>query len=118
MSAPGVTAANSEAIYCVPSPGRQMLPDSDAEALALRFKALADANRLRILSIISSSPGSETCVCDFSGPLGLSQSTISHHLKIMVEAGLLLREKRGVWAYYSVAPGALESLAETLAPTG
>ncbi|MDJ0349608.1 metalloregulator ArsR/SmtB family transcription factor [Cryobacterium sp. PH29-G1] len=89
---------------------------AEAAALAARFKALADPNRLRILSIVSSSPEAETCVCDLPEPLGLGQPTVSHHLKILVEAGLLNREKRGVWAYYSLVPGALNSLADTLAP--
>ncbi|PRA10483.1 transcriptional regulator [Arthrobacter sp. MYb211] len=99
---------------CVPESGQPSLNASDAELLAARFKALADPNRLRILSIISSSAEAETCVCDFSEPLGLKQPTISHHLKILVDAGLLHREKRGVWAYYSVVPGALGELAQTL----
>lgn len=86
----------------------------EIEAVAARFKALADPNRLRILSIIASSPEAETCVCDLSEPLDLGQPTVSHHLKILVEAGLLNREKRGVWAYYSLVPGALDSLATTL----
>lgn len=88
----------------------------DAADLAARFKALADPNRLRILSIISNDPAAETCVCDMTGPLDLGQPTVSHHLKILVEAGLLTREKRGVWAYYSLVPGALESLAATILP--
>ncbi|XBH21432.1 metalloregulator ArsR/SmtB family transcription factor [Jonesiaceae bacterium BS-20] len=105
-----------EATRCLPSSGKGALRAADAQALALRFKALADPNRLQILSIISSSPEAETCVCDLSEPLNLGQSTVSHHLKIMVEAGLLNREKRGVWAYYSVIPGAIEALTATLAP--
>lgn len=106
----------TEAPCCVPSRGQEVLLATEAEALAARFKALADPNRLRILSIVSASPAAETCVCDLSEPLNLGQPTVSHHLKIMVEAGLLNREKRGVWAYYSLVPGALESLAATLAP--
>ena len=101
---------------CVPTYGQESLLASEAEALAMRFKALSDPSRLRILSIVSSSPDAETCVCDLSEPLNLGQPTVSHHLKIMVEAGLLNREKRGVWAYYSVVPGALESLASSLIP--
>jgi len=106
----------TEAPCCVPSQGEESLLATEAEALALRFKALSDPNRLRILSIVSSSPEAETCVCDLSEPLNLGQPTVSHHLKIMVEAGLLNREKRGVWAYYSLVPGALDSLAATLTP--
>jgi len=103
---------------CVPAPGDQSLQAEEAEVLAARFKALSDPNRLRILSIVSTSAAAETCVCDLSEPLGLGQPTVSHHLKILVEAGLLHREKRGVWAYYSLIPGALDSLASTLRPKG
>lgn len=99
---------------CVPAPGSPALLDGEAERLAARFKALADPNRLRILSIISANAEPETCVCDLSEPLDLGQPTVSHHLKILVEAGLLHREKRGVWAYYSLVPGALEALAAAL----
>lgn len=99
---------------CVPTDGHQTLLAEEAELLALRFKALSDSNRLRILSIISTNASAETCVCDLSEPLNLGQPTVSHHLKILVDAGFLHREKRGVWAYYSLKPGALESLASTL----
>lgn len=111
----GTTATlGSDPSCCAPSLLEGSLAVEEAEALALRFKAIADPNRLRILSIISSSMGAETCVCDFAGPLQLSQPTISHHLKIMVDAGLLHREKRGVWAYYSIIPEALEALSGAL----
>ena len=105
---------DNSAPCCVPSRAGEALLAAEAEALAVRFKALADPNRLRILSIISSSPAAETCVCDLSDPLGLSQPTVSHHMKILVEAGLLHREKRGVWAHYSLVPGALDALSKTL----
>ncbi|MGL3807149.1 ArsR/SmtB family transcription factor [Paeniglutamicibacter sp. R2-26] len=111
-------AATPAAPCCAPAPGHGALLPGEAEALAARFKALADPNRLRILSIVSASPEAETCVCDLSEPLGLGQPTVSHHLKILVEAGLLHREKRGVWAYYSLVPGALDTLAATLSPEG
>ena len=97
-------------------PREAILNAEEAELLALRFKALSDPNRLRILSIVSSSEAAETCVCDLPEPLGLKQPTVSHHLKILVDAGILHREKRGVWAYFSVVPGALESLGASLAP--
>ncbi|MDR4534794.1 metalloregulator ArsR/SmtB family transcription factor [Glutamicibacter sp. PS] len=103
-----------QAPCCVPAQGEDALPAEEAEVLAARFKALADPHRLRILSIVSSSDTAETCVCDLSEPLGLRQPTVSHHLKILVEAGLLHREKRGVWAYFSLVPGALDSLAASL----
>ncbi|GAA4372166.1 ArsR/SmtB family transcription factor [Paeniglutamicibacter cryotolerans] len=109
-----VSARYTNTPCCIPFQGQVPLLAGEAEALAARFKALADPNRLRILSIVSSSPTAETCVCDLSEPLSLGQPTVSHHLKILVEAGLLNREKRGVWAYYSLVPGALDSLAATL----
>lgn len=86
-----------------------------AAALAAQFKAVADPNRLRLISIISASEGSEACVCDLIEPLDLGQPTVSHHLKILVDAGILRREKRGVWAYFSLVPGALDNLAGVLA---
>lgn len=113
---PAVPLENPDALCCAPAPGQGSLLAAEAETLALRFKALADPNRLRILSIVSSSPEAETCVCDLSEPLNLGQPTVSHHLKILVDAGLLNRDKRGVWAYYSLVPGALDTLAATMAP--
>ena len=79
------------------------------------FKALADPNRLRLLSIVKAEASGESCVCDLTEPLDLGQPTVSHHLKILVDAGLLHREKRGTWAYYSLVPGALEQTAGLLA---
>ena len=73
----------------------------EAKKKALVFKALADPNRLRLLSIVKAESSGESCVCDLTDPLDLGQPTVSHHLKILVEAGLLHREKRGTWAYYS-----------------
>lgn len=108
------TSGVTEMPCCVPAPGAAALPHSEAQALAVRFKALADPHRVRILSLVSSSDSGEACVCDLAEPLDLGQPTVSHHLKILTDAGLLSREKRGVWAYYSLVPGALESLAATL----
>jgi ArsR family transcriptional regulator len=89
---------------------------SDAERLAGVLKALADPARLRLLSLIQSAPEGEACVCDLTAPLGLSQPTVSHHLRILTEAGLLEREKRGVWAYYRLVPSAIATIAELLTP--
>lgn len=113
---PAVSGTQTDATCCLAAPAEGALEAGEAAALAARFKALADPNRLRILSMISADPAAETCVCDITEPLALGQPTVSHHLKILVEAGLLTRDKRGVWAYYSLVPGALESLAATLAP--
>lgn len=82
-----------------------------AERLAGVLKALAEPTRLRLVSLIAGQEGGEACVCDLTAPVGLSQPTVSHHLKILVEAGLLERTQRGRWAYYRVVPAALESLA-------
>ena len=87
------------------------LSQADAERLAGVLKAVADPTRLRLLSLIASDPEGEVCVCDLTAPLGLSQPTVSHHLKVMAGVGLVEREKRGVWAYYRLVPGALPGLA-------
>jgi ArsR family transcriptional regulator len=89
---------------------------NDAEKLAGVLKALADPARLRLLSLIQSSPEGEACVCDLTEPVGLSQPTVSHHLRILTEAGLLEREKRGVWAYYRLVPAAIGTVAQLLTP--
>ncbi|MEE1622741.1 ArsR/SmtB family transcription factor [Zafaria sp. Z1313] len=103
-----------DAACCAPSdtPG---LGADEAQRRALVFKALADPNRLRLLSIVKAGDSGEACVCDLTEPLDLGQPTVSHHLKILVEAGLLHREKRGTWAYYSLVPGALDRTAGLLA---
>ncbi|MFH5880651.1 ArsR/SmtB family transcription factor [Arthrobacter sp. NA-172] len=90
------------------------LSAEEAQQRALLFKALSDPNRLRLLSLVKSSASGESCVCDLTEPLDLGQPTVSHHLKILVDAGLLHREKRGTWAYYSMVPGALEQAAGLL----
>ena len=78
------------------------------------LKALADPARLRLLSLIASHDGAEACVCDLTEPVGLSQPTVSHHLKVLVDAGLVTRDKRGVWAYYALVPGALDAVTHQL----
>jgi len=89
------------------------LTADDAEATAALFKALADPARVRIVSMLARSPG-PACVCELTPPLGLAQPTVSHHLKKLVQAGLLEREQRGVWAYYSLDRDALERAASVL----
>ena len=79
---------------------RAPLTRAAAEQMAESMKVLADPARLQLLSLISSLPNREACVCHLTGPLGLSQPTVSHHLKVLHEAGLLAREQRGKWAYY------------------
>ncbi len=85
-----------------------------AERLALTLKALAEPTRLRLLSLVAAHEGREACVCDLIEPVGLSQPTVSHHLKVLVDAGLLEREKRGVWAYYRLVPDRLADVAAAL----
>ncbi|MGI8536567.1 MAG: metalloregulator ArsR/SmtB family transcription factor [Mycobacteriales bacterium] len=84
--------------------------------LARMFKALADPVRLRLLSIVASHPGGEACVCDLSSAFDVTQPTISHHLRVLREAGLLECERRGTWVYYRVVPSALAQLAAVLGP--
>jgi ArsR family transcriptional regulator len=100
---------------CCTTPVARALGEADAAALAARLKALADPTRLRLLSIIAAHPGAEACVCDLTDPVGLAQPTVSHHLRLLVEAGLLTRDKRGVWAYYRLVPGAVDAAAGDLA---
>jgi ArsR family transcriptional regulator len=78
------------------------------------LKALADPTRLRLVSMVAAHEGGEACVCDLTAPLGLTQPTISHHLKILVDAGIFTRDKRGVWAFYALVPSALDALATVL----
>jgi ArsR family transcriptional regulator len=93
-----------------------VLDESDAEDLALAFKALADPARLRLLSMVAAAESGEACACDLVEPVGRSQPTVSHHLSMLVDAGLLTRERRGKWAWYRLVPERLESLQAALAP--
>jgi ArsR family transcriptional regulator len=86
----------------------------EAERIARVFKAVSDATRLQLLDMIHSSPGGEACVGDLTAPLGLSQPTVSHHLKVLVDAGLLTRDKRGVWVWFSIAPDRLDAIRSLL----
>ena len=88
----------------------------DAQRLAGVLRALADPARLRLLSLIASAEDGEVSVGELVEPVGLSQPTVSHHLRILTESGLLTRDKRGVWAYYSLVPAALAQVAELLTP--
>jgi ArsR family transcriptional regulator len=86
----------------------------EAERLGRILKAVADPTRLQLISLIKAASAGEACVCDLTEPLGLRQPTVSHHLRVLVEAGLLTRERRGTWMWYALVPGALDSLAELL----
>ena len=91
------------------------LAREEADELARVLKVLAEPARLRLLSLIQAQPDGEACVCHLVEPLGLSQGTVSHHLKALLSAGLVTREQRGSWAYYRVAPDALDSVRALLA---
>ena len=92
------------------------LDESTAGELAAAFKVLADPVRLRLLSMVATAPAGEACACDLVLPLGRSQPTVSHHLTMLVDAGLLTRERRGKWAWYRVVPERLALLRDALAP--
>ena len=101
---------------CCPAVMSAPLGDDDAERLAGALRVLAEPARLRLLSLISATSAGESCVCDLTEPLALSQPTVSHHLKVLAEAGLVQREQRGRWAYFRVNPEPLELLRGALAP--
>jgi ArsR family transcriptional regulator len=98
---------------CTPIAGAPLGADEAAD-LAAVLKALADPARLRLLSVIQAAAGGEACQCDLTAPVGLSQPTVSHHLKVLHEAGLVTREKRGAWAYYRAVPAQLSAVANAL----
>jgi ArsR family transcriptional regulator, arsenate/arsenite/antimonite-responsive transcriptional repressor len=97
---------------------REPLTASQASDLARIMKALADPTRLRLVSMVAAHEGHEACVCDLTDPLGLTQPTISHHLKILVDAGIFSRDKRGKWAYYALVPGALDAVSAVMSTVG
>jgi ArsR family transcriptional regulator len=100
---------------CCPQLLGGALSDEDAQVAARVFKALADPARVRLLSLIASAPGGEACVCDLVESLDLSQPTISHHLRLLLEAGLVDRERRGTWAYYRLRPETVDAMSQALA---
>lgn len=95
-------------VCCVPL-AAPTLSDDEAEATAELFKALGDPARVRIVNVLATS-GEPVCVCNLTEPLGLSQPTVSHHMKKLLDAGLVEREQRGKWAYFSLEPAAIEKL--------
>jgi ArsR family transcriptional regulator, arsenate/arsenite/antimonite-responsive transcriptional repressor len=100
---------------CCPEVLNAPLGASEAEEVATALRVVADSARLRLLSLISTADGGEACVCNLTSPLGLSQPTVSHHLKVLTDAGLLEREQRGKWAYFRLVPERLELLRGALA---
>jgi ArsR family transcriptional regulator len=95
---------------------RQPLSAATTADLAAKFKALADPVRLQLFSTIASHAGGEACVCDISAGIGVSQPTVSHHLRVLRDAGLLTSQRRASWVYYAVVPEALAGLSVILGP--
>jgi len=104
-----------ETACCAPVTGGALDVD-EAQQLARMFKALGDPTRVRLLSLIAAQPEREACICDLTEPVGLSQPTVSHHMKQLVDAGLAEREQRGRWAYYRVVDSTLALLSDALKP--
>jgi ArsR family transcriptional regulator len=98
----------------VPGLGDGPLSRQEAQHIASILKIVSDPTRLQLLGLIQASSTGEACVCDLTQPLGLRQPTISHHLKVLVNAGILQRQKRGNWAWYSIAPDRSTSVADLL----
>jgi ArsR family transcriptional regulator, arsenate/arsenite/antimonite-responsive transcriptional repressor len=111
-----VIDVSAEVPCCAPIAGAPLSADEAAD-LARVLKALADPARLRLLSVIQAADGGEACQCDLTAPVGLSQPTVSHHLRVLHEAGLVTREKRGPWAYYRAVPARLAAVASALTDT-
>ena len=112
MTADTATPPAAGAACCAPL-GTPSLSDDQVQATARLFRARADPHRVKIVNLLATSPD-PVCVCEFTEPLGLSQPTVSHHLKKLVQAGLLDREQRGTWAYYSLRRDTLGGLAAAL----
>jgi ArsR family transcriptional regulator len=103
-----------ETVACCSPLSREPISQTQAEQIAPLLKALADPVRLRLMSLVACHAGGEACVCDLTGAFELSQPTISHHLKVLHEVGMLDRSKRGVWVYYRIRPAALAGLAQLI----
>ncbi|GAA4615502.1 metalloregulator ArsR/SmtB family transcription factor [Actinoallomurus liliacearum] len=113
---PLVDAAPTESEACCAPLACEPLTAGEAEELAPLFKAIADPVRLRLLSLIACHDGGEACVCDLTSAFDLTAPTISHHLKVLKQAGLIDSDRRGTWVYYRVRPGALTRLSALLRP--
>lgn len=109
-----LTLTPAQTVACCSPLLKQPLSSEQAERITPLIKALADPVRLRLLSLVASHEGGEACVCDLNDAFSLSQPTISHHLKVLHEVGLLERSKRGVWVYYRVRTEALTDLGTLL----
>lgn len=113
---PALSILTSDLAACCSRVTGTVLDVQSAERLAHQFKALADPTRVRLISLIAATEGGEACICDLTEPVALSQPTVSHHMKLLLDAGLVTRDQRGKWAYYRVVPETLRSIAEALTP--
>lgn len=113
-----LTLTPAQAVACCPPLSREPLSQEAAEQAAAMLKALADPVRLRLMSLVASHQGGEACVCDLNDAFDLSQPTISHHMKVLHEAGLVERDKRGVWVYYRASTEALSALGSLIGDPG
>jgi ArsR family transcriptional regulator len=111
LAATGARAASSDDACCGTLTVDSAMGREQAEATAYLLKAVADPVRLQLLSLIRASKDHEACVCDLTPVVGLSQPTVSHHLKVLTEAGLVTRERRGTWAWFRLVPSRLDDLA-------
>jgi ArsR family transcriptional regulator len=109
-----LTVLDSAAAPCCPPMATTRIPADSAAVLAQAFKALGDPIRLQLMSMIASAPGGEICVCDLTPAFQISGPTISHHLKVLREAGLVDAERRASWVYYRARPGLMRRLATLL----
>lgn len=107
---------DSDATACGSPVTAGVLDVEAAGRFARMFKALGDPTRVRLLSMIAAQPDREACVCDLTDPVGLSQPTVSHHMKQLADAGLVTREQRGKWAYFAIVPETLALLSDALNP--
>ena len=103
-------------VQCCAPLGEAALSDDEAEQLEQVFKALADRHRVKILNRLLSAGGEAICACDFEDLLGLKQPTVSYHLKQLLNAGIVERQRRGSYAYFSLSPGALQRVGDLLTP--
>lgn len=117
LNAKVLPVPESDVAPCCPPLTERPLSAEEAERTAAMFKALGDPVRLRLFSLIASHEGGEACVCDISD-VGVSQPTVSHHLKKLRESGLLTSQRRGTWVYYRVAPSVLAAMAQMLGSAG
>ena len=106
----------ADAAECCATPPADALTVAEADSIARTFKALGDPTRVRLLSLIAASRDGEACICDLTEPVGLSQPTVSHHMKLLVDAGLATHEQRGRWAYFRVVTETLDQAASALRP--